>query len=237
MGVRSNLWPWGDTWDANRCNSSESGFNATTPVGLYPDGASPLGVMDLVGNVWEWCADWWADDLYAQREGQDVRDPAGPASGSERVLRGGSWNNNRRNCRAACRNRNDPTHFNDNVGFRVALSHVFRRRPEARVVTTTAAEVDQRRSRLPASLSLSQRGEYTTGPPPPVGHAQGWGGPCSTVQTRSVRSGLRPDRSGYVLVPDGSDGGSLGGCAGGCGCGTGGATIGDPIGAEDIGGT
>ncbi|HKZ85902.1 MAG TPA: SUMF1/EgtB/PvdO family nonheme iron enzyme [Anaerolineae bacterium] len=43
----------------------------------------------------------------------------------ERVVRGGSWNNNRRNCRAACRNRNDPANFDNNVGFRVALSHAL----------------------------------------------------------------------------------------------------------------
>jgi formylglycine-generating enzyme required for sulfatase activity len=118
------LWPWGDTWDANKCNSRESGFNATTPVGMYPDGASPLGVMDMVGNVWEWCADWWADDLYSQRKDQDVRDPTGPASGSARVVRGGSWDGNRRNCRAACRGGDDPADFDLNVGFRVALSPV-----------------------------------------------------------------------------------------------------------------
>lgn len=136
------LWPWGDEWDPNKCNSRESNFNATTPVGMYPDGTYPNGPLDMVGNVWEWCADWWASDLYKERVGQEVHDPAGPASGSARVLRGGAWNNNRRRsaCRTAYRNRNDPANFNNNIGFRLVGSHVFGLRPEARVVSATAAE-------------------------------------------------------------------------------------------------
>ncbi len=123
QGVRS-LWPRGDTWDPNKCNSHESDFNATTPVGMYPDGASPLGVLDMAGNVWEWCADWWQEDLYQQRAAKEAHDPTGPASGSARVVRGGSWSNNRGICRAACRNWLGPAYFDFDVGFRVALSPV-----------------------------------------------------------------------------------------------------------------
>jgi formylglycine-generating enzyme required for sulfatase activity len=61
------LYPWGNSWrlstgdirgDEMRCNVSESNIGTTTPVGMYPDGASPYGVMDVAGNVWEWCLDW-----------------------------------------------------------------------------------------------------------------------------------------------------------------------------------
>jgi formylglycine-generating enzyme required for sulfatase activity len=61
------LYPWGNRWqlstgeragDEKRCNVSESNVGATTPVGMYPDGASPYDVMDVAGNVWEWCLDW-----------------------------------------------------------------------------------------------------------------------------------------------------------------------------------
>jgi formylglycine-generating enzyme required for sulfatase activity len=60
-------YPWGDQWtlsspgrpgDETRCNVSESNIGTTTPVGMYPSGASPYDVLDLAGNVWEWCLDW-----------------------------------------------------------------------------------------------------------------------------------------------------------------------------------
>jgi formylglycine-generating enzyme required for sulfatase activity len=124
QGVR--LWPWGDTWDKDKCNSSESGFNSTTPVGLYPNGASPLGVADLVGNVWEWCLDGYNADLYKQREaaGQEIRDPKEPLTNALRVLRGGSWDHLPRDCRTALRNWDGATSFNSNVGLRVVRSPV-----------------------------------------------------------------------------------------------------------------
>ncbi len=123
------LWPWGDTWDKDKCNSSESGFNSTTPVGLYPNGASPLGVADMVGNVWEWCLDGYNADLYKQREaaGQEVHDPKEPLTNALRalrVLRGGSWNDQLRNCRSARRLGNDATNFSKNVGLRVVRSPI-----------------------------------------------------------------------------------------------------------------
>lgn len=53
-GVSEQTWPWGDAWDATRCNINS---NSTTPVDSFPGGASPAGCMDMVGNVWEWTAD------------------------------------------------------------------------------------------------------------------------------------------------------------------------------------
>jgi len=85
----------------------------TTKVGSYPP--NPLGVYDLHGNVWEWCADWYAAE-YSGR-----KDPQGPENGERRVLRGGSWNYFGRDCRAAYRNGCAPGARNDNLGFRVVL--------------------------------------------------------------------------------------------------------------------
>lgn len=55
-------YPWGDKFEATRCNSGALGLRDTTPVGIFPEGASPYGVLDLSGNVWEWCGTQWQGD-------------------------------------------------------------------------------------------------------------------------------------------------------------------------------
>ncbi len=57
-GPQGFRYPWGNKWQDNLCNSIETETRMTTPVGLYPQGASPYGVLDLAGNVWEWTDDW-----------------------------------------------------------------------------------------------------------------------------------------------------------------------------------
>jgi formylglycine-generating enzyme required for sulfatase activity len=87
-----------------------------TPVGSYPP--NPLGVYDLHGNVWEWCADWYDEDYYKQSSRQD---PQGPERGERRVLRGGSWLDYGWYCRSACRGSLVPGGRGVNLGFRVVL--------------------------------------------------------------------------------------------------------------------
>ena len=108
--------PWGEDWDAAKANGAMT-VKTTSTVGSYPPGVSPYGAHDMAGNVAEWVADWF-DAAYYQRSPE--RNPKGPNSGTSRVLRGGSWNNNPIGLRAANRHDNTPDHRNYYIGFRCA---------------------------------------------------------------------------------------------------------------------
>ena len=94
------------------------GYTATAPVGSFPAGASRDGVMDLAGNVWEWTADW-----YAPYTAAEARDPHGPASGTERVVRGGAYNGSEADwLEPAYRWKTAPGAYNPAIGFRCAAT-------------------------------------------------------------------------------------------------------------------
>jgi len=89
----------------------------TTDVGTFP--ANAWGLLDMHGNVWEWCADHWHSSYdFAPEDGQPWLIPAA-GTNEQRLLRGGSWYDAPRNCRSACRNRDDPDDRFDLIGFRV----------------------------------------------------------------------------------------------------------------------
>lgn len=95
----------------------DDGQMKTAPVGSYPAGPGPFGHLDLAGNVFEWCADYYDPHYY---EKSPAKNPPGPESGSAMTVRGGSWHNNGFNLRCANRSRLDPSTKNDRVGFRCA---------------------------------------------------------------------------------------------------------------------
>jgi formylglycine-generating enzyme required for sulfatase activity len=116
-GTDGRQYPWGDRWDARRCNSISGGLHQPEPVGSYPGCVSPYGVLDMSGSMWEWCADRYAADAYKTDQ---TRDPRGPASGRLRVKRGGAWMSQPTWLRGAYRAKAAPTSRNADNGFRCA---------------------------------------------------------------------------------------------------------------------
>ena len=133
-GKDGRKYPWGNeapdadgTYRANWGEGSDhevwkrDGYEYTAPVGCFAQGASRFGALDMAGNVWEWCADWYDEKYYAGC-GDGMRNPLGPEVGSSRVVRGGSWNNSDTYLRGAYRGGDVPGGRNLYYGFRVARS-------------------------------------------------------------------------------------------------------------------
>ncbi|MEZ0396285.1 MAG: SUMF1/EgtB/PvdO family nonheme iron enzyme [Anaerolineales bacterium] len=120
-GTDGRIYPWGDDFDPQKCNMAETGLGGTSPVGQFsPQGDSPYGCADMAGNVWEWCLDGFDEQAYKKRAG-GVKDPLGPEEAGARVLRGGSFLNDRQIVRCAARGRNLPYNFGGDGGFRVVV--------------------------------------------------------------------------------------------------------------------
>jgi len=100
-GRDGKVYPWGDAFDPNKANCDETEIYITSPVGCFPGGRSPYGIMEMSGNVEEWCL----DDMREYNENEKtVEDPVGDiGEGANRVLRGGSWDNSAGYCRSANR--------------------------------------------------------------------------------------------------------------------------------------
>jgi len=100
-GVDRRIFPWGNKFSTERCNTEESHIKGTTPVGKYKEGVSPYGVYDMCGNVWEWTSTGWF----------------------KKIVKGGSWRQNASIARTAKRYRIKKTERHDNLGFRCAISY------------------------------------------------------------------------------------------------------------------
>jgi len=120
-GADGLIYPWGNEWDAEKCNNwlAKHFLHKTSPVESYPSGASPYGCMDMAGNVWQWCADWYDKNYY---KNSPIQNPTGPTTGTARVLRGGSWySNDSRYYRATDRDCYNPLTRYVDIGFRCAV--------------------------------------------------------------------------------------------------------------------
>ncbi len=125
-GPDGRRYPWGNEWDPARLNGGlvEAELNAitgdTTPVdGFSPNGDSPYGAADMLGNVWEWCGDWFDPKTYVRRGNLRPSDPIGPTTGQGYVARGGAFNSPPRHTRCAHRNWFYPDAARPDLGFRI----------------------------------------------------------------------------------------------------------------------
>lgn len=122
-GEKGYLYPWGNKWNSRLCNNKEMGLMDTTPIGRFsPKGDSPYGVTDMVGNIWEWCEDWYDENEYKFRQGSSIINPQGPRRGTRRVLRGGSFIDDPELNNCTYRAWSAPAKSTHYYGFRVAVS-------------------------------------------------------------------------------------------------------------------
>ena len=125
-GYTDRIWPWGNAMEphANTAANDDGYENRLAPVGSFPKGKSYYGVMDMAGNVWEWTADWYSDVYYWSSSQaaakRPKKNPTGPAVGSWRVIRGGSWIDNIARCSTTFRFYLYPNLKTSFVGFRLA---------------------------------------------------------------------------------------------------------------------
>ncbi|OHB99286.1 MAG: hypothetical protein A3G70_01475 [Planctomycetes bacterium RIFCSPLOWO2_12_FULL_39_13] len=119
-GTDRRLWPWGNKFDKTKCTvweSQDAGLRETTPVGKYDNGKSPYGCYDMAGNVWEWCADYYDQNYYYM---SPAKNPTGPESGQQRVIRGGGFLYFGHYARCAARYRVPWYTQSPQIGFRCA---------------------------------------------------------------------------------------------------------------------
>ncbi|MCP4699390.1 MAG: SUMF1/EgtB/PvdO family nonheme iron enzyme [Gammaproteobacteria bacterium] len=117
-GRDGRKFPWGDAeWDEQRANLKKSGINHPVAAGLYPAGATPEKVLDLAGNLWEWCLSLYKKYPCQEEDGRNDLETKG-----YRILRGGVYYIDKSRARCTYRNRYLPDSYYEHVGFRVVMS-------------------------------------------------------------------------------------------------------------------
>jgi formylglycine-generating enzyme required for sulfatase activity len=124
-GTTRRIFPWRNRINIIDGANIEMNIGSTSPVGCFPKGTSPYGVMDMAGNIWEWTRSIWGN----QWSFSDFIYPYNPDDGREnlgsrgfRILRGGCFLSSRKSSRCSSRLRLNPTNKDDHIGFRVAIS-------------------------------------------------------------------------------------------------------------------
>jgi formylglycine-generating enzyme required for sulfatase activity len=113
-GTDGRIYPWGDAFDAARCNTVESGIGTMTAVGSYPAGESPYHVQDMSGNVSQWTSSLFMPYPYSKNDGRENFNSTG-----DRVVRGTSWKVFAESARLSIRPSDRPDYLNASIGFRL----------------------------------------------------------------------------------------------------------------------
>jgi iron(II)-dependent oxidoreductase len=119
-GADGRRFPWGDVFDPARVNTRDGGSGLLEPVGVRPGNASPYGALDMAGNCFEWCLDWYDPDAYARLPDRDPTLAEGPGRG-RKVCRGGAFDYPSDGARCAHRAYYQ-TRWAAVIGFRCAVS-------------------------------------------------------------------------------------------------------------------
>jgi formylglycine-generating enzyme required for sulfatase activity len=147
-GALSRVYPWGNRWEPDRCNSITERVLRPTPVGVFPRGRSAFNCEDMAGNVFEWTSSTYRPYPYDALDGRE-----NPESAGVRVNRGGGWDSPPRIVRSSLRgDMSAPTVYDRNLGFRL-VSHPREgpAEPIADAPTTLERESERGRSRCQTS--------------------------------------------------------------------------------------
>ncbi len=114
-GTDGRKFPWGNDYKKGLCNNKDEGIGKPTKIGKYIEGASPYGLLDMAGNVNEWCLDYFGREYYKSSPGNN---PKGPDKGKDKVIRGGGFSYDNYYCRTTRRGAYDPTQRSSSIGLR-----------------------------------------------------------------------------------------------------------------------
>jgi len=132
-GNDNRLWPWGRKFDKGfffyyvNVFGEDDNYKKTAPVNYYESGASPFGLLNMSGNVWEWCSDYYIYGYYKTIKEEISRNPRGPEKSTMRTIRGGAWNTEPFVTRTTMRLGINPNVSLVNLGFRCVKRNALRK--------------------------------------------------------------------------------------------------------------
>ncbi|MBZ0290677.1 MAG: formylglycine-generating enzyme family protein, partial [Anaerolineae bacterium] len=191
-GPQNFLYPWGNTFTTDFAKTSrprpdDPTLAGAVAVGSYTSGASFYGMLDMSGNIAEWVSDWYSPSYYTQlaQSGQAVLNPQGPPAGTEKVVRGGSWDTPPFFARTIHRQSAEPQNQTLWLGFRCAQDGT------ASPTGDTSGTTGGTGSLNTAPEATEDTNSAPTLPPPPVTGAT-TAPPAATTPLATLSAGTLP---------------------------------------------